>query len=263
MFRALAAVAALACMLSCSEPGDTASAANAPPRAPPVTEPIDVQSFDAAQQTDIRAIVRDYLVRDPTVLREALEMLAATERSEREAEIVSDPRSFSLGPADAPITIVEFFDYRCPYCHAAMTWVFEAARTRRDVRIVFKELPVLSPQSAEAARAAIASIRQGRYAQFHQALMSHRGPLESANIDAIARASGVDVARMRRDMEADADEIDAILTDNHQLASESGITGTPAFLINGEWVRGWPQGAEREMNAKLDAAAARVREARN
>lgn len=261
MNRALAALAALALASACSPSADEAAATSplAPP--PPATEPIDVASFSREQQADLRAVVRDYLVRDPTVLREALETLAAREHAERETQIVNDPRSFSLGPENAPITIVEYFDYQCPYCHVAYEWVFELARTRRDVRIVFKEYPVLSQESAEAARAAIASLRQGKYQPFHRALMAHRGGMPSDVIDRIAGQAGVDVARMRRDMTTDGAAIESILQQNQQHASESGLTGTPAFLINGEWVRGWL--GREGMDAKLAEAAERVRVASN
>ncbi|MGE0827940.1 MAG: DsbA family protein [Hyphomonadaceae bacterium] len=250
MKRILAAALAALALVGCNQ-----RAVETAERAPPPPVSADVESFNEAQQADIRAVVRDYLVRDPTVLREALDALAARAEEERETEIAEDPRSFSIGPADAPVTLVEFFDYRCPYCHAAMDWVFHVVRTRRDVRVVFKEFPVLGPQSVEASRAAIASIKQGRYQQFHRALMSHRGDLTSDAIDTLARQQGVDVARMRRDM--DSDEITAILQRNRELGAEANVTGTPAFMINGEWVSGFSH--PDDLNAALRAAAEAAR----
>ena len=208
--------------------------------------PASAQSFNAQEQAEIRSIMRDYLVRNPGVLKEALDALEQQTASERRQHMESDRRDFSLGPRDAPITIVEFFDYRCPYCHAALDWVRDVSRTRRDVRVVFKELPVLGPQSMEAARAAIASNAQGRYWQFHQALMAFRGDLTSARIDAIARQAGVDVARMRRDMESE--DITHLLENNHELAYGAGITGTPGFMIEGELISGFDR---RSLEAKL------------
>ncbi|HRE45959.1 MAG TPA: thioredoxin domain-containing protein, partial [Terricaulis sp.] len=135
------------------------------------------QSFNAQEQSEIRAIVRDYLVRNPDVLREALDSLETRVSEERWLEISADRRDFSIGPADASIVIVEFFDYRCTYCHAALDWVVRTQRARNDVRFVFKEFPILSQTSFEAAQAALASIPQGRYFQFHRALMAFRGDL--------------------------------------------------------------------------------------
>lgn len=257
--RPLVAIAAVALLAlgGCSRQDVEASASPSVAPAPPASEPIDVESFTPQQQTDMRAVVRDYLIRDPSVIREALEVLAARERAEREMAIVNDPRSFSIGPADAKVTVVEFFDYTCPYCQAANDWVSSIARNHPDVRIVFKEYPVRGSEAAEASRAAVASIRQGRYLPFHQAMMARQGPLTSAVIDDLARRNGIDVARMRRDMEDPA--IDALLLENHRQAAEAGVTGTPAFFINGEWMNGWPrENAEATMNARLVEAKRRA-----
>jgi protein-disulfide isomerase len=217
------------------------------------------QTFNAQEQAEIRAIVREYLVNNPDVLREALDSLAERNSAERWQQIRNDPRDFSIGPADAAVTIVEFYDYRCAYCHSAMQWVLDLSRTRRDIRVVFKELPILSDASMEAARAALAARPQGRYLQFHQGLMSF--PLDremaSAEIDAIARRAGIDVARMRRAMESP--EITAILEQNRAQAIDYNISGTPGFVINGELIPGFNQPL---LEARLREAARERRAAR-
>lgn len=197
------------------------------------------QSFNTQQQAEIRAVVRDYLVNNPDVLREAIEALQAREDAARRVRAETDRRDFSIGPRTAPITIVEFFDYRCPYCMASLPWVQDLLRTRHDVRFVFKELPlsIHGEPAMEASRASIAAMPQGRYWQFHQALMAFRGDLTSARIDQLARQSGVDVGRMRRAMNDPA--ITRVLEDNNELAGQLGATGTPAFLINGRLVSGY------------------------
>lgn len=222
--------------------------------------PASAQTFNAQEQAEIRALVREYLVNNPDVLREALEALQERTAAERWQRIKSDPRDFSLGPANAPITVVEFYDYRCGYCHAALEWVTDLARTRRDVRIVLKELPILTPESMEAARAAIAAMPQGRYWQFHRALMSFPldQELSSAQIDRIARQSGIDVARMRRAMESP--EIIRLLEDNRGLAIDiSDNPATPLFVINGEMVPGFNRPLLEE---RLRAATREARESR-
>lgn len=207
------------------------------------------QTFNAQEQAEIRAVVRDYLVRNPDVIREALDALQERANDERWQRVKSDPRDFSIGPANAPITIVEFFDYRCGYCHAALEWVVALQRERRDIRIIFKELPILSPQSMEAAQAQIAAMPQGRYFQFHQALMGFTGELTSAHIDQLARQSGIDVSRMRRAMDNPA--IVTHLEENHALATDMGSAATPLFIINGEAISGFDR----------EALEARIREA--
>jgi protein-disulfide isomerase len=204
-----------------------------------VAPPANAQRFNAQEQAEIRAIVRDYLVENPDVLREALDALEARVSEERWVQISTDRRDFSIGPANAPITIVEFVDYRCPYCHAAFQWVRDLARTRRDIRFVFKELPIISDASMEAARANIAAMPQGRYWAFHAALISYEGDLTSAAIDRLARQSGIDVARMRRAM--DSPDITRLLEENRAHAVDYGITGTPGFVINGELTPGFNQ----------------------
>lgn len=222
--------------------------------------PAAAQNFNAQERAEIRAVVRDYLVENPDVLREALDALEQRVSEERWQAIKSDSRDFSLGPANAPITIVEFFDYRCPYCHAALEWVRDIAGARDDVRFVFKELPILSAESMEASRAAVAAIPQGRYWAFHQALMADRGQLTSARIDAIARENGIDVPRMRRAM--DSEDITELLQQNHGQAADYGITGTPGFIINGELVSGFNRQA---LEARLREVTrnTRTRQARN
>ena len=217
------------------------------------------QTFNAQEQAEIRAVVREYLVRNPEVLREALDALADRTSAERWQQIKADPRDFAIGPADAAVTIVEFYDYRCAYCHAAMEWVIDLSRTRRDIRIVFKELPILSDASMEAARAALAARPQGRYLQFHQALMSFPldRELNTAAIDTIARRVGIDVPRMRRDMNDPA--IVGTLEQNRAHAIDYNITGTPGFVINGELIPGFNQ---PRLEARLREAASEARERR-
>lgn len=218
------------------------------------------QRFNAQEQAEIRAIVREYLVNNPDVLREALDALEERAGAERWTAVKTDPRDFAIGPANAPVTIVEFYDYRCTYCHAALEWVTDLTRTRRDIRFVFKELPILSDASFAAARAALAARPQGRYMQFHRALMSHplNQEMTPADIDRIARTAGIDVARMRREM--DSPEITAHLEQNRAQAINYNITGTPGFVINGELISGFDR---ERLEARIREAtrAARARQA--
>ncbi|MGE0594762.1 MAG: thioredoxin domain-containing protein [Hyphomonadaceae bacterium] len=219
------------------------------------------QNFNAQEQAEIRALVRDYLVRNPDVLREALDALESRVAAERRVRIESDRRDFAIGPADAAVTIVEFYDYRCPYCHAAAEWVNDVIRTRRDVRVIFKELPILSPASVEAARAAIAAMPQGRTLAFHNALMAFQGDLTGERIDEIARGAGIDVARMRRAMldPTTSAQIDALLEENRGLALDiAGERGpaTPLFMINGEIIPGFRR---EELDERVREAAREAR----
>jgi protein-disulfide isomerase len=201
------------------------------------TAPIASPATAPLTPDQVRAIVREYLISNPSVLEEAQAALERKKAAERRAKIERDPRRFVTGPANAKVTIVEFFDYRCPYCHAAHDWVAAKMKARKDVRWVMVEFPILGPNSLEASRAAMASIKQGRYLPFHRALMISKSELSSKDIDAIAKSVGLDVARLRRDM--NDPNIMALLQADHDLAAAEKIDGTPAFMINGTWYRGF------------------------
>jgi len=139
------------------------------------------------------------------------------------------PGSPVLGNPAGDVTIVEFFDYACPYCKAVEPRLETLLKSDHKVKLVLKEFPILSPQSMIATRAALASVAQGKYKPFHQAMMNFRGQLLESDIFDMAKASGLDLARLRRDMTAPAiaDEIIA----NFNLAR--GIRGfqTPIFIV--------------------------------
>ncbi len=207
-------------------------------------------NFNVQQQAEIRALVRDYLVNNPDVLEDALNKLSERKTAERVRRAQSDPRDFSIGPANAPVTVVEFFDYRCPFCAAALPWVMQTIRDRHDIRFVFKELPIPELHGApaiQASRASLAAMPQGHYLQFHQAMLSFRGDLTDARIDELARQSGIDIVRMHRAMN-DAN-VTALLQDNHALAIDLSGTdglGTPTFLVNGRTVTGFRDPSDLE-----------------
>lgn len=193
---------------------------------------------DASDREAIEAIVRNYLISHPEVLEEALQELAARRQAELARKMASDPRDYSIGPADAKVTIVEFFDYRCGYCKRSMEWLLEvAAENKDDVRVVFKEFPILSAESRNAALAALAAGRQGRYNEVHQALMSSKSDFSDAAIDAVAKAAGVDVKRMRADMKSK--ELQQQIVDVRSQAIEAGAESTPTFFINGRMIAGY------------------------
>lgn len=213
------------------------------------TAPEAARALTAAEQDAVRALVRDTLVRNPEILIEAQEALAKRDRDSAVAQLAAHDKDFSLGPENAKVTIVEFFDYRCPYCHAATDWVWKTAAANPDVRFVFKELPILSPTSELAARAAIASEKQGKYPEFHRALMQARGSLEQAQIDQVAASVGLDVARLKRDMQDPS--IEEHLNRVRATAQSLGVNGTPAFFVNGRLISGF---AEGELEAAIKTA---------
>lgn len=146
------------------------------------------------------------------------------------AGLLHDPQTQALGDPRGDVTIVEFFDYACPFCKAAEPRVEAMLKQDKGVRLVVKEFPVLGPDSVVASRAALAAARQGRYAAFHQALLLHPGNLDQAAIFEVARDVGLNLARLKRDMADPA--IAAEIAANLKLAHDIHVPGTPTFIVN-------------------------------
>ena len=194
----------------------------------------------------IERIVRDYLLRNPEVIDEALGVLQARRQAEEQArvrvavtenseELRAHPMSPVSGNADGDVTVVEFFDYRCGYCKRALKTMEDLLESDANVRVVWKEFPILGPVSVVAARAAMAAQRQGRYLALHLALMREPELTEQKVFD-IAAKTGLDMAQLRRDMEDPA--IEAYLGEVRALARQLRIGGTPAFVVGDTLVPG-------------------------
>lgn len=197
-------------------------------------------SFDEAERAEIEGIVREYILENPDIIMEAIAVLRAREEMaaadqqrsqlvERRGDLVDSATSPSIGAVDSDIVLVEFFDYNCGYCKRVVDNIFELAEANPDLRVVFKEFPILSQSSETAARAALAAANQDLYVPMHNALMEHRGGLNDETIFAIAEQVGLDVERLREDMSSEA--VSQEIAANADLAIALGIRGTPAFVI--------------------------------
>jgi len=200
-------------------------------------------NVDASDKEAIEQIVRDYILDNPEIVQEALIALTEKERAveaerttalivENAAALFEDPLDNSIGPADAPITVVEFFDYRCGYCKRSTDWVVSLPeKFDNKVRVVFKEMPILSPESEKAAHAAVAAGNQGKYLEMHLGLMEleSRSGFSSDDIDAVAEAAGVNVQKMRADMASI--EVQRIVSRSKSLARAINVDGTPNFIV--------------------------------
>ena len=136
-----------------------------------------------------------------------------------------------IGAATADVTIVEFSDYNCPSCKAMEPRLEALLKADRKVKLVMLEYPILTPASLTGTRAALASVRQGKYAQFHQALMRFEGNVTDADIFDTAKAVGLDVARLKKDMQAP--EISDRIIANFNLARGIRVFQTPAVIVGG------------------------------
>ena len=167
----------------------------------------------------------------PSAAKEASAAAAAKSGiADNQDALLKDGYSYALGNPNGDVTVVEFFDYRCGYCKKVRDDIVALVAADSNVRVVFKEFPILGATSLEASKAAIASRKQGddKYWAFHQAMLG-ADSLDSAAIYDIAAGQGIDVAKLKADMEAP--EVTDVITKNHDLAEKIGVDGTPAFII--------------------------------
>jgi protein-disulfide isomerase len=200
--------------------------------------PIDPQA--------VEQIVKQYILQHPEVLLESVRnyqerQQAAELQQSSEAvaahrdELYRDAATPTSAANEAAVTIVEFFDYRCGYCKRVQNTV-ETIAAAPDVRIIYKELPILGPESILAAKAALAAQKQGSYRKFHDVLMGWPGAITLESIENLSNSIGMDFERLKTDMQSP--QINSLLSRNDELASSLGVQSTPTFIIGGELVSG-------------------------
>lgn len=207
------------------------------------------QAADPAppQRQQIEAIIHDYLMNHPDVLiaalREAEDKLhrdddvkASKAVAEHHGEVFNDPTAPVAGNPGGDVAVVEFFDYRCPYCKQVEPSLETMLKQDHKLKLVYKEFPILGPVSVTAAQAALAARAQGKYDAFHTAMMGARGNITDTTVYEIAGSVGLDVAKLKRDMASP--EIAQIIKANIKLADALDIHGTPAFIIGDKVVPG-------------------------
>ncbi len=211
------------------------------------TSPDMAPMASSASDPNLGKNIRAYLMANPEVLVDAMAELERKQDAQRDnvaqkaikdkqAELLNDKGTPSTGNASGDVTIVEFSDYQCPYCKRAYSAVKSVVATDGKIKLVYKDLPILGEASKVAAVAALASIKQGKHEAFHDALMTNTAKLDNDLIFAIAAKVGIDVAKLKQDM--DDPEIKKIIDRNMALAEDLGVRGTPAFVIGNQFVPG-------------------------
>lgn len=212
--------------------------------------PLSAQEISDAR---IKALVAEALRENPELIVEALRALearqaeaeaaaaAAVLATERNA-LERDANAPVFGNPDGDVTVVEFFDYNCPYCKRAMPEVDALLREDGKVRLVMREWPILGEGSAFAARAALASRQQGRYPEFHAALMELRGKIEADTVLRVAGQIGLDVERLKADMQSP--EVEEHIATSMRLAGALGFNGTPSFVVGNQLIPGFVEKAQ-------------------
>jgi protein-disulfide isomerase len=231
---------ALASPPQAAVPAVPAQAAPIPAPAPAVIAAA-AGGFTSEQVQSLQGIIREYLLANPEILadvskelerKQAAEAAAKAEKflADNKAKVFTASSDFVLGNAKGDVTVVEFFDYNCGWCKRAIADLQVLTKGDQKVRVVMKEYPIFGgPPSVMAAKAAMASIRQNKYWEFHTALMREKQVTEQ-NLFVVAERVGLNVARLKTDM-ADP-KIEASIEENIQLGQGLGIEGTPGFVVD-------------------------------
>lgn len=209
--------------------------------------PAAAGEFTAEQKTQIQGIFKDYLMENPEIIAEAMTALQIKQQQQQQEQAIVKLEahkeffnSADLGTAgnkDGDVTVIEFFDYNCGYCKKAFEDVNALLEKDKNVKVVFVEMPILSPASQTAAQWALAAKEQGKYFEFHAALMEFQGNKDEAALTDIATKLGLDVEKMKTD--AASEKTQGILDKSMEVARDIGIQGTPAFAVGKQLFRGY------------------------
>jgi protein-disulfide isomerase len=187
-------------------------------------------ALNGADKARIEATVRDYVLAHPEIIPEAMRLLQQRETGRtiaaNRAQILEPFGDAWIGNPRGNVTLVEYFDYNCGYCRSSLPAIAELVRRDPNLKVVFKEFPILSEQSVTAARLSLAAAAQGKFKPFHDALYA-AGPVSDETIQAAARTAGLDLAKAA----AMTPRAEAEIAANRRVAQTLGLTGTPSWVI--------------------------------
>ena len=195
---------------------------------------------DSLSEERVKELVLEAIRENPGIVIEAIQMIEERQEAAKAFEakqiltsnrdaLERDPNAPVLGNPNGDVTVVEFFDYNCPYCKRVKPHMEALLAADKNVRVVYREWPILGEGSVFAARAALASREQGKYDEFHWAMMDMKGRVGEANVMQAAEKLGIDTAQLRRDM--DSPKINEHIETSMRLARSLGFNGTPSFVI--------------------------------
>ena len=196
--------------------------------------------LDATDRATLNSIIEDFIRNNPEIVRDTLIALAAREEAERKqtglSKVLDDRGDPVMGNANGTITLYEFSDYNCGYCKRVFEPIQQLVRDNPDVRLVIKEFPILSQSSLVAAKAAIAAEMQGKFGDYHIAMMTYRGQITDAIVMRMAAQAGVDIEQLKSDMESP--KTMAIIQRTREAAAALEINGTPGLVVGDKVVPG-------------------------
>ena len=196
--------------------------------------------LDATDRATLNSIIEDFIRNNPEIVRDTLIALAAREEAERKqtglARVRDDQGDPVMGNANGTITLYEFSDYNCGYCKRVFEPIQQLVRDNPDVRLVIKEFPILSQSSLVAAKAAIAAEMQGKFGDYHIAMMTYRGQITDAVVMRMVAQAGLDIEQLKSDMESP--KTMAIIQRTREAAAALEINGTPGLVVGDTIVPG-------------------------
>lgn len=213
---------------------------------------VSAQELDEAR---IKELALEAILEKPQIIMEAVALLeqrnadaqAATVSQvlrNRRADLEQDPNAPVLGNPDGDVTVIEFFDYNCPYCRRVKPEVKAMIEADPNIRLVYREWPILGEGSVFASKAALAAREQGKYEEFHWAMMGLKGRAEEASVLKVAKEIGLDIEQLRRDMESP--KVAEHIAKSMELTKALGFSGTPSFVIGDQLVPGFVEQAQLE-----------------
>lgn len=196
--------------------------------------------FSADQRQAINQMIHDYILQYPEILPEAIQILQKRQKEmtleKNHAALYQDGFSYVGGNKDGDVTLIEFFDYNCTYCKRSLENIEKLKKQDPYLRVIYKEFPILAQSSYTASKAAMAAMKQGKYQQFHIAMLQNSKKLTEKRIFEIARKVGLDEKQLVKDMTDPV--LDRNIKINHGLAEAMGINGTPGFVIGNSVLSG-------------------------
>jgi protein-disulfide isomerase len=214
------------------------------------TTPLAADEFSASQKSEIETIIKNYIMKNPELLRDAITELEAHDKTaadQAREKLVSDPQSplytspyqAIVGNQDGKLTLVEFFDYNCGYCKKMLPDIVRLMKDEPDLRVILRDYPILSDSSVDAAQVAAAVRNQfkgEKFWEFHQKLLGSHGPVGKAEALAVAQSLGADMGKIGQDMNAPS--VKEGLDESDRLGHDLALNGTPSYVVGDEVVVG-------------------------
>ncbi|HPD83008.1 MAG: DsbA family protein [Alphaproteobacteria bacterium] len=218
------------------------------------TTNVRAEEFTDAQKAEIKKLFDEYLAASGEQVLNSVNKYQADLEEKQRAESEVKAKEFlstldtsklpMAGNPEGDVTMIEFFDFNCGYCRKALEEIQTVLKDDKKVKIVFMDMPILGPSSLEASKWALAAHKQGKYFEYHQAVLTHNGQKDDASLEKIAKDVGLDIEKLKEDKESQ--EISDTINGHIAQAQNLGIRGTPGFIINGQVFPGYIPAAQIE-----------------